>query len=357
MRFVVDPRVRYNYATWYLYGIAKIYGVASIHFDVAPFVAIRFDDFMEYISGMPLLVIMDDGKERRIFIDYCDYDTIFPDRYQWADVYAKVNVTEEQLRKFEKVIAIGPGFGIRIEKPLAALWLGLRNYWKSRKYTAIPMWRMMGDYAYSFVRRLDMTCYQLKADMSVEGGYVFHASTLWRKPYMDKTTNAARGAFLRVCKEVGLKVEGGLYFIGNLQDETMADYPKYLKKYKEWILRKRISPRKYLEGTQSSLCVFNTPTVGMCHGWKLAEYLCMGKAIISTPLTRVMPGEDLVHGRNIHFVNNPQELREAVCKLREDRNYRRQLELGARAYYEQYLAPEVVMGRIIKNSLSPTLPQ
>ena len=352
MRFVVDPRVRYNYATWYLYGIAKIYDVASIHFDVAPFVAIRYDDFMEYISGMPLLVIMDDGRERRIFIDYGDYDTVFPDRYQWADVYAKVNVTEEQLRKFDKVIAIGPGFGIRIEKPLAALWRGLRNCWKSRKHTAIPMWRMMGDYAYSFVRRLELDCYQPKADMSVQEGYVFHASTLWCKPYMDKTTNAARGAFLRICKELGLKVEGGLYYIGGLQDDTMPDYPKYLEKYKEWILRKRISARKYVDGTRSSVCVFNTPTVGMCHGWKLAEYLCMGKAIISTPLTRVMPGEGLVHGRNIHIVNNPQELREAVCKLREDRNYRRQLEQGARAYYEQYLAPEEVMGRIITGTLN-----
>lgn len=78
----------------------------------------------------------------------------------------------------------------------------------------------------------------------------------------------------------------------------------------------------------------------------------MGKAIISTPLTRMMPGEGLVHGRNIHFVNNPQELREEVCKLREDRNYRRQLEQGARAYYEQYLAPEVVMGRIITGTLN-----
>ena len=351
MRFIVDPRVRFNYATYYIYGMRKVYGRASVSFDVSPFLNIHYDDFMQYISGMPIIAIADDNTTRRIFIDYGDYDTIYQDRYDWAEVYAKVNVTEEQLQQCDKMMAIGPGFGIKIEAPFAALWKGICNCYKSRRHTAIPMWRMMGDYAYSFVRRLELDCYQPKADMSVQEGYVFHASTLWCKPYMDKTTNAARGAFLRICKELGLKVEGGLYYIGGLQDDAMPDYTKYLEKYKEWILRKRISARKYVDGTRSSVCVFNTPTVGMCHGWKLAEYLCMGKAIISTPLTRMMPGEGLVHGRNIHIVNNPQELREAVCKLREDRNYRRQLEQGARAYYEQYLAPEEVINR----SLSPAL--
>lgn len=347
MKFIVDPRVRYNYATYYIYGMRKGYGQTSVSFDESPFISIHYDDFMQYISGMPILAIADDNTTRRIFIDYSDYDTIYQDRYDWAEVYAKVNVTEEQLQQYDKIMTIGPGFGIRIEAPFAALCKGICNCYKSRRHTAIPVWRMISDYIYTFVRRCDIECYQPKEDCPVCEDYVFHASTLWCKSYMHKTTNAARGAFLRICKELGMQVEGGLYYIKNADLQLMPDYPKYLERYKEWILRKRVSPKKYIKGTLSSLCVFNTPAVGLCHGWKLAEYLCMGKAIVSAPLTRVLPGEGLAHGKNIHIVHSTAEMREAIIKIREDADYRQQLEKDARAYYKKYLAPEVVIRRIV----------
>ena len=75
----------------------------------------------------------------------------------------------------------------------------------------------------------------------------------------------------------------------------------------------------------------------------------MVKAIISTPLSREMPGEGLVHGKNVHFVNNKDEIYDAVVKIRDDKTYREQLERGAREYYERYLAPEVVMERILSS--------
>lgn len=350
MKFIVDPRIRYNYATWYIYGMTKVWGKHAVVYDVTPFISIHYDDFMQYVSGMPVLMIADDGKQQNVFIDYGDYETIFSDRYEWADSYLKVNVTEQQLQKFNKVRAIGPGFGIQLENPFAALWKGLQNYLKSRKYTSIPMWRMMADYAYSFVRRCDIKQYQPNFRYEVRKDYVFHASTLWVKPYMDRTTNAARGAFLNICKALGMKVDGGLFFISKNSYEEMPEYPKYLEKYKSWIVTSRFSPRKYIDGTKASLCVFNTPSVGMCHGWKLAEYLCMGKAIISTPLTRVMPGEGLEHGKNVHFVKSPKELREAIVKLRDDDAYRYNIERNARDYYERYLKPEAIALCLVSRS-------
>ena len=72
----------------------------------------------------------------------------------------------------------------------------------------------------------------------------------------------------------------------------------------------------------------------------------MGKAIISTPLSREMPAP-MEHGKHIHFVHSVDEIYDAVVKINTNEAYRKQLEGGARAYYEQWLAPEVVVKRLI----------
>ena len=105
--------------------------------------------------------------------------------------------------------------------------------------------------------------------------------------------------------------------------------------------------KEYIIKTKRSFVVFNTPSVGGCHGWKLAEYLCMGKAIISTPLTREIPGRGLVHGDNIHFVNTTKELYDAIELIRDNPDYRKKLEKGARSYFDEYLSPTSVIQRII----------
>ena len=43
----------------------------------------------------------------------------------------------------------------------------------------------------------------------------------------------------------------------------------------------------------------------------------MGKAIISTPLTREMPSP-LVHGKHVHFVNSVEEIYDAVVKINSE---------------------------------------
>lgn len=129
------------------------------------------------------------------------------------------------------------------------------------------------------------------------------------------------------------------------------EYAEYRERYGEFIYEKRLSMDDYVRDTKRSVVVFNTPSVGECHGWKLAEYLCMGKAIISTPLSRALPGEGLVHGKNVHFVSTIDEIEGAVRRIVEDEEYRKRLERGAREYYEEYIAPEKVIGRLVAKKL------
>ena len=102
----------------------------------------------------------------------------------------------------------------------------------------------------------------------------------------------------------------------------------------------------YLLNIKRSAFVFNTPAAWACHGWKLGEFLAMGKAIISTPFVNEMP-ENMVHGENIYFVESENEMEVGVNLLLSDNILRRKLEMGAKEYYDKWLKPEVVIRRII----------
>ena len=206
----------------------------------------------------------------------------------------------------------------------------------------------MHDYFYIYVRRRPIKYYE--DFVEVKPNYVFHASTLWYNQFAKDCTNLYRGEFLKSCQRAGMEIEGGLYY---LKDDSavlseMPDYPYYEEIYKDFLYEKRLSMDDYIRKTKESVVVFNTPSVCGCHGWKLGEYLCMGKAIISSPLLREMPGEGPIHGKNIHFVNSPEDIYDAVVKINTNESYRKHLEEGARRYYEEWIAPEVVIKRLLE---------
>lgn len=72
----------------------------------------------------------------------------------------------------------------------------------------------------------------------------------------------------------------------------------------------------------------------------------MGKAIISTKLSNEMPFP-ILHGKHVHFVQTEEEIDSAVRLLINDHQYRQQLENGAREYFDEYLAPQIVIRRLI----------
>lgn len=102
--------------------------------------------------------------------------------------------------------------------------------------------------------------------------------------------------------------------------------------------------KDFYEKTRRSAIVFNTPSVLGCHGWKLAEYLAMGKAIISTPLNNIMPGDNSVPFLTV-TTNN--EINEAVKYLHNNEPIKK----PATRYFEKFLAPEAVI-KIIFSKLT-----
>lgn len=345
MKIIIDPRIKYNYASWYLLGLRRLIDSSLITFDIQPFIELEYSNIRQLNSGMAFIALNQE-KKRKIFIDFEDNANLFEDRYQWCDLYGKVNCRKEDLDSHIKMIALGPACGLQIDSKLSVFKLCIENYLKGHRYSYTPFKTMLRDYIYTFIRRRPIERYEEHAKVNKD--YVFHASTLWYSKGTMETTNVYRGAFLRTCQKANVNIEGGFFYVdGKAVLEEAPDYPKYKEEYKDFIYSQRLSMDDYIKKTKESFVVFNTPSVCDCHGWKLAEYLCMGKAIISMPLTREMPGEGLIHGKNVHFVNSPDEIFDAVLKIKNDSAYREKLEKGARLYYEKWLAPEVVIKRLV----------
>jgi len=346
---IIDPRIRYNYASWYLLGLRQLFDMDQISYDVHPFINLHYSNIKQLNSGIAF-IFKNQREEHKIFIDFEDNANIFEDRYEWCDVYGKINFRKEDIERHPKMLILGPSFGLQIDSKLSAITLCIQNYLKGRKHTDIPFKNILRDYVYTFVRRRRIERYEEK--VKVQPNYVFHASTLWYSKGTMATTNKYRGAFMRACQKANVDLEGGFFYVeGQVVLDEAPDYPKYKETYGDLIYTQRLSMDDYIQKTKESFVVFNTPSVCDCHGWKLAEYLCMGKAIISMPLTREMPGEGLVHGVNVHFVNSPEEIYDAVLQIKNDKAYRGKLEKGARSYYEKWLAPEVVVKRLIASKL------
>jgi glycosyltransferase involved in cell wall biosynthesis len=104
---------------------------------------------------------------------------------------------------------------------------------------------------------------------------------------------------------------------------------------------------EYLDRTRRSSLVFSAPSVHACLGWKLGEYLALGKAIVSTELGRALPAP-LEHGVHVHYVRSEvDDMTEAIEEINRNSGYRRTLERGARRWYEEYMAPSVVAAKLI----------
>lgn len=344
MKVIVDPRMRYNYASWYLQGMSNF----KIVYDVKPFKSLKYETEEDYISGFAFIVQYDDARTKRVFIEFNDLAIIYTDRYTWCDAYGMVNPKREQMQQYPKICAVGPECGLTLHPMIFTVFNSLWMFFKGKSFSKIPLKYYLRDFLYTNIRRSSLAVYE--ASTKIKENYVFHASTLWYDSYTNSNTNFYRGEFLKACKLNKLNVEGGLYLLG---DRTIVDafpeYAQYRERYKDFIFEKRISMDDYIKKTKESVVVFNTPSVGGCHGWKLAEYLCMGKAIISMPLSRVLPGKGLIHGENVHFVNSIDDIYNAVKLIASDAAYRQKLEQGARAYYEEFIAPSKVMERLIFN--------
>lgn len=341
----IDPRCMFNYFSFYLYGIRQL----GIKYKFRCLDNFQLTEYQDYRKGVALKVIFRDGTHKQVYIDTNDPSIINENCYSWADVYAKINLSPHDLSR-EKVMAIGPSFSINCFNPPKTLFLAIKNYQQMRfiKGYRPPLKRYLLDYLYTSLRRKPYAAYE--APYTEDTDYVFSLSTLWYDTNSINNTNAFRISFVRACQKHFARFDGGFRYVdGENVVKQCPKYAGYLTELHDVIIHSRISMKAYLERTKRSAIVFDTPSVSFCHGWKLAEYLCMGKAIISTKHFNALPNDGKFNGKEISFiVNSAEEIDAAVKLLRDNPTLKANLKNTARSYFETYLSPTAVIKIILE---------
>ncbi|MGA2506071.1 MAG: glycosyltransferase [Chitinispirillaceae bacterium] len=346
---IIDPTARILYSAFYIKGLYDVFGRKNISFSAGCFRELqRRGDPDAYDHYLAFVVVGPGGSTRRYIVDFRDHPTVKERAYGWCDRYAKINFNERltDRRYHGKMAYLPPSFGIRIWNSWETKYYYWSNLLLSGFSPLVSTKRYREDYLVQR-RRPTLEDYAKNAgdkrNAADSRPYVFMIGTLWpHKNGIEGTTeeriNVERKTFIDACKALRCNFEGGFF--------AHPGHPQY-EEYKEVIFSNRYPVEQYLEKTKLSAVVYNTPAVGNCHGWKLGEYLAMGKAIISTPLSNRLP-EKLIHGKNIHIVSNKDEIQEAVDLLLKNDGYRKSLEQGAKAYYEKHVSPEKVIEHIVE---------
>lgn len=335
VKVIINPGGNILYKSFYVYALEQVFGRHNVSYSCAPFA----DLSLNVRNSWDMSFVISNGKHttlKRYYIACNDSWQINDEAYRWCDVYGSVNanfaLTDPKYHP--KLVSLCPSFGIQCWNPALIVWHALSDYrteWGSLKkfvgkhYRLLTTRRPLADY------------YQLIS--SNADPYVFFCSTLWYNDEWNKNdegVNLTRANFIRACRSIpGLKFDGGLV----PQDHGRSS----VNKFSDCLLEDGVKFDKWLSFTKRSNVVFNTPAFWNCHGWKLGEYLAMGKCILSTALSNDLPAP-LVHGENIHIVDNNQEaMRDAVAYIISHPDYRQALERNAALYWQMYGTPEVAL--------------
>lgn len=331
---IVNPLNHILYSSFYLFALQSVLGKDSVRFDSAPFQCLSG----EAQQGKGLLFILKQTgvPDQKYYLYGNDSYMIEEEIYAWCDVYASVNANSEKTPGREKLVSLVPSFGVRLWSEGETLMTAFTN---ALHYVKRIHDHKLKTFLGNYKRLLNRPYYSDMIPESSQSDYVFFCSTLWYNDdynQNDRQVNARRAHFIRACREIeGIRFEGG--FVAQEGRSSTVLFQDCLSEtsypYADWLMK-----------TKQSAVVFNTPAFWDCHGWKLGEYLALGKAIISTPLSNDLPAP-LEHGVNIHFVENNQEsMKEAIKYIVNNQFYKEKLERGAREYWETYGSPERSLG-------------
>ncbi|OMQ09888.1 hypothetical protein [[Flexibacter] sp. ATCC 35103] len=311
------------YDGYYIQGIKEIY--KDFEFNIS-----KFPDFPEETFAF---IIEGNNYSKKIIIDSKDSGQIDLISLEWCDVYGKVNYNTNSLpvADHDKIVAIGPSFGIKIWNLFETLYYGTFNFIRfknsivNKRGFAANYWRQY--------KRFRLKKYHLTQSSSNE---VFFLNSIWKK---ENETNNNRALFIETCKNnKNIDFEGG--FVSRTNGDNLG--------FDALIYSQIIPLKTYLKKLKNSAFVFNTPAVLSCHGWKLAEFLALGKAIISTSHYNKLPA-DLINEKHLLYAESKDEINKAIEKLTTDISFKRKLEFESRNYFETYLVPQKVIKRLLEN--------
>ena len=318
------------YESFYIQGLKEYFGVKNVFFNISKFPKFGIYDAMS-------IIIKYENHEIKICIDSNDRNEIIKQQLDWCDIYGKINYNETVFPQDNnhKIKAIGPSFGIKIWNFPTTCFIATLNF--IRFYRSIPLKKyFLSNYKAQY-KRLPLHNYLQNVDRKKRANnFIFFIGSIWKQ---EPKTNELRSNFIKCCKKnKSINFEGG--FAPRSDGNNLT--------YQDIVLDKPYTLKHYLYKTKLSSVAFNTPAVNDCHGWKLGEFLAMGKAILSTPFYNKMP-IDLINNENIIFLNSCDEIdiNEKLQTILKNKALQLKLEQNSRQYFLENLAPEKVISRLL----------
>jgi hypothetical protein len=154
--------------------------------------------------------------------------------------------------------------------------------------------------------------------------------------------NETRASCLRLLKQaLGPRFFGGF-------DRN----PYTLERYPDLVVPRAVTAQgSYIETMRSyPICVATTGLHDSI-GWKLAEYVAFGKAIVSEKLNYEVPGE-FAPERNYLEFSSAEECVVAAERLLEDAGLRKAMMTSNTRYYEAYVRPDALVLNALLTALS-----
>lgn len=319
------------YYEFYIKGLYDFYKDYAIEFSFED----RFLRFNEFVNGpykkeFFYYEIWENGNVKKICVAANDKCEVNETVYDWVDVYAKVNVDEASLQSHSRLLPIGPNFGIN--------YFSIPNYlnlsWKLYRKAGIknPYFRV---YTHQSLKRCSFDVYADRKPS--KDNYLFYLNYPWKKH--TNVTNL-RKEIITMLQE--LDREKVISFTGGFSRRRLGPF----EGLEQYSAKKRYDHKAYLQQLKQSAVAINTPAVHDCLGWKLGEYLALGKAIITTPINRILPGSFTAGTHYMEIKDIHTELKEAIRYLVAHKQERMELEQNALAYFEKYLTPAKAVAHI-----------
>jgi hypothetical protein len=124
------------------------------------------------------------------------------------------------------------------------------------------------------------------------------------------------------------------------------------ERYADCLLDPQFSSRRrdYLRNLRAySVCV-STAGLWDSTGWKFAEYVALGRAIVSEPIRFGLPGP-MSPGENYLEFTTPEQCASRVLELLEDDGARSSMMTKNARYFAEYGSPEAVVARVLHAAL------
>lgn len=319
-------------ASFFLSGLRTILGAEAIRNSVDGFDGLKRSRFLK--------LIVRDGGTFRVFVDEHDSPRWDDTGLAWCDVYAKRNIDPAQPPSAfaEKVVPEGPTFPIRAISMVESVRQAVTTLRLSAKATEVgPLSKQdsrvhLRDWYTQWSYGLPLAEYR---PATSNPNYLFFSSSIWKD---EGDTNRVRASFIEASRSVsGIAAESGF------TPRRSGAVPGY----EPLTLPRRLSHDEFIERTRRSVVAFNNPAVFGAFSWRLGESLALGKAIVSTPVVRMLPAP-LVHGEHVHFVEpTVASMRSAIEVISRDHEYRGHLERNARRYYDDHVSPEATVRRVL----------